>query len=95
VIVPAPAEVLARVEPVGVIVWEAATSRAAVAEIVLPSTVAPEVIAAQVRDRAAAEAVPAWDPVEAVVGASVAVAVAVAAVAVAVAGGGGNDESQR
>ena len=75
-------------ELVGVIVWEAATSRATVAEIVLPSTVVPEGIAAQVRDRAAAEAAPAWDPVEA------AASVAVAAVAAA-AGGGGNDESQR
>jgi len=78
------------VEPVGVIVWEAATSRATVAEIVLPSTVVPEGIAAQVRDRAAAEAAPAWDPVEAAVAASVAVAAVAAA-----AGGGGNDESQR
>ena len=76
-------------EPVGVIVWEAATSRATVAEIVLPSTVVPEGIAAQVRDRAAAEAAPAWDPVEEAV-ASVAVAAVVAA-----AGGGGNYESQR
>ena len=72
-IVQASVEAIARQELVELIVWEAAISRAVVAEIALPSTVVPEGTADRVRAPAAAVADIVWDPVAVVVAAPVAV----------------------
>jgi hypothetical protein len=88
VIVQASVEAIERQEPVDLIVWEAAMSHAAVAEIVLPSTVVPEDTADRARDRAAAVAAPVWDRAVPVWDLEAVVA------AVPVAGGGGKHESR-